>query len=301
MKLTGLHFLLSYQCTYECDHCFVWGSPFQSGTFNFKAIENVLEQAQSTGTVTSIYFEGGEPFLYNPILIQAVRRAHAMGFEVGVVSNSYWALTVEDALIWLEPLAGLLADLSISSDLYHADERISRQAHNATIAAQQLGIPTGMISIAQPEAGCQEAVNIGQLPEGESGVMYRGRAVEKLAAQAGLHSWESFHECPYEDLVEPGRLHVDPLGYLHVCQGITIGNLFKAPLEELCREYNPNSHPIVAPLLDGGPAGLNTRYHLYHAESYADACHLCYLSRLQLRERFPEFLAPDQMYGVVSS
>ena len=32
-------------------------------------------------------------------------------------------------------------------------------------------------------------------------------------------------------------------------------------------------------------------------ESYADACHLCYLSRSKLREMFPDVLTPDQMYG----
>ena len=31
MKLTGLHLLLTYQCVLECDHCFVWGSPWQKG------------------------------------------------------------------------------------------------------------------------------------------------------------------------------------------------------------------------------------------------------------------------------
>lgn len=27
MPLTGVHFLLSYQCSHECDHCFVWAAP----------------------------------------------------------------------------------------------------------------------------------------------------------------------------------------------------------------------------------------------------------------------------------
>jgi hypothetical protein len=36
-----------------------------------------------------------------------------------------------------------------------------------------------------------------------------------------------------------------------------------------------------------------------HAASYADACHLCYEARRSLRERFPEVLLPDQMYGVI--
>jgi hypothetical protein len=31
MPLTGVHFLLSYQYTHECDHCFVWASPRAGG------------------------------------------------------------------------------------------------------------------------------------------------------------------------------------------------------------------------------------------------------------------------------
>ena len=31
MPLTGVHFLLSYQCTHECDHCFVWAGPRAGG------------------------------------------------------------------------------------------------------------------------------------------------------------------------------------------------------------------------------------------------------------------------------
>jgi hypothetical protein len=129
--------------------------------------------------------------------------------------------------------------------------------------------------------------------------MYRGRAVEKLASQAEKTHWERFDKCPYEDLQNPGRIHVDPLGNLHICQGISIGNLFQKPLWEICQNYDPESHPITAPLLAGGPAELVRRYELAHEESYADACHLCYTSCGILRERFPEILLPDQMYGVV--
>ena len=140
MKLTGLHFLLTYQCNFECDHCFVWGGPKQKGTFTLDQIRHVLQQAKEVGTVESIYFEGGEPFLYYPILLQAVREAKHFGFEVGLVSNGYWALSVDDAIEWLRPFAGLIDDLSVSSDEYHYDERLSRQARNACAAAEQLGI-----------------------------------------------------------------------------------------------------------------------------------------------------------------
>lgn len=297
MRLTGLHLLLTYQCTFECDHCFVWGSPRQSGVMTLADIRHILRQADELGTIHSIYFEGGEPFLYYAVLLAGVRLAKQSGHHVGIVSNSYWATSVEDAITWLQPFVGLIDDLSISSDEYHYDEALSRQARNAQLAADRLGIPLGVISIAPPAV--EAAGVIGQLPESESGVMYRGRAAEKLAAQAVQQPWTTFTTCPYEDLREPGRLHVDPFGNLFVCQGIVIGNLFQTPLKDICAAYAPEVHPIVGPLSRGGPIELVKRYALPHAESYADACHLCYEARLALRHRFADMLAPDQVYGVI--
>lgn len=298
MRLSGLHLLFTYQCNLECDHCFVWGSPWQSGTLTLRNIRNILQQAQDVGTVKWIYFEGGEPFLYYAALLKAVQDAASMDFQVGIVSNGYWATDVEDALQWLSPFAGLIQDLSISSDLYHWSEKLSQQAQNASVAAEQLGIPLGVISIGEPEV-TNAASAVGQLPEGESAVMYRGRAAEKLVPKAARWPWGQFTECPFENLREPGRVHVDPYGNLHICQGISLGNLFITTLSEICETYDPKSHPITGPLLDGGPVELVRRYELPHEERYADACHLCCEACRALRERFPETLMPDQMYGVV--
>jgi organic radical activating enzyme len=297
MKLTGLHILYTYQCTFECEHCFVWGSPWQAGTFTLEELRIVFDQAAEVKTIEWIYFEGGEPFIYHPALVSAVKAAAAKGFKIGIVTNAYWAISVEDALEWLKPFSGLLSDLSISSDLYHYDEAVSRQARNAVQAAESLRLPVGTISIAQPEAR-EGNRTVGQLLPDESGVMYRGRAVEKLAGRAAMLPWTEFDACPFEDLREPGRVHLDPLGYLHICQGISVGNLFQQPLTAICSAYDPEAHPIVAPLLSGGPVELVRRYQLPHAEVYADACHLCYTARLALRSRFPGVLNPDQMYGV---
>jgi len=154
----------------------------------------------------------------------------------------------------------------------------------------------GTISVAQPEDPDAPAAT-GQLPPGESGVMYQGRAAEKLAPQAPHHPWETFTACPHEDLREPGRVHIDPLGHVHMCHGISLGNLFATPLTDICRGYDPEGHPITGPLLAGGPAELARRYGLTPDEGYADACHLCYQTRLALRPRFPDILTPGQMYG----
>jgi MoaA/NifB/PqqE/SkfB family radical SAM enzyme len=294
MKLDGLHILMAYQCNYECDHCFVWGSPWQTGTLTLAQIDNILQQAKEGG-VTSIYFEGGEPFLYYAVLVKAVHRAADMGFSVGIVSNAYWATSIPDAEEWLRPFTGRLGDLRVSSDLFHCSECLGEAAQNAIVAAKWLGIPTGMISVAQPDDEARESH--GQLEE-ESGVMFRGRAAVKLASRGDSHPWQGFDSCPHEDLREPGRIHLDPLGNLHLCQGIVIGNMFEKPLKQICQEYEADAHPICGPLLAGGPAALVTEYSLPHASHYADACHLCYEARMALRPRFETILGPDQMYGV---
>lgn len=293
MKLNGLHILLTYQCNYECDHCFVWSSPRQTGTLTLEQIENILQQAKEAG-VTSIYFEGGEPFLYYAVLAKAVHRAANLGFSVGIVSNAYWATTIADAEEWLRPFVGRLADLTVSSDLFHCEEALGEKPQNAIVAAKWLGIPTGMISVAGP--GAESAESHGQL-EQESEVMYRGRAAERLASRAAGHPWQSFNACPHEDLREPGRVHLDPLGNLHICQGVVIGNLFERPLKQICQAYDADAHPVCGPLLAGGPAALMEEYNLPHRSHYADACHLCYEARAALRTRFPQVLQPDQMYG----
>ncbi len=98
MRLSGLHLLLTCQCNYSCDHCFVWGDPFQSGTMTLQQIGRILDEGENHGSVKSIYFEGGEPFLYYPVMVRGIRMAAKRGFSVGVVTNGYWATGREDAV-----------------------------------------------------------------------------------------------------------------------------------------------------------------------------------------------------------
>ena len=301
MKLSGIHFLLTYQCTYECDHCFVWSSPRAEGVFTLARILQIIAQGQALGDLRSVYFEGGEPFLFYPVLLRAAQTAADRGLSVGIVSNAYWATSAADALEWLRPFAGILQDLTLSDDLYHSDEAGAARVGYARAAAAKLGIPGGSISIAQPEAEGAEGAS-GQLPEGKSGVMYRGRAAANLAERAPQRvPWQQLNECPYENLRDPGRVHIDPCGYVHLCQGLTLGSLESAPLTQLWPAYNPETHPISAPLLAGGPAELARlarRAGYQPADSYADACHLCYCVRTFLRPQYPDLLAPAQVYGL---
>ena len=289
MSLTGVHLLLTYRCEHECDHCFVWGSPWAQGTMTLELIRAVLAGARRMGTVKIIYFEGGEPFLFYPLLAEGMMLAARAGFETGIVTNAYWAIGAEEAEAALRPLGALgLADLSLSTDLFHGEAAETPEYRYAREAAERLGLPVGAISIAQP---CAEQ------PAGAGPIRYRGRAAEKLAAAMPVQPWEGLRECPHEDLADPGRVHVDPLGNVHLCQGLLLGNVYSQPLDELFAAYDPAAHPVVGPLLEGGPAGLVRRYAVPHAAGYVEECHLCYRAREALRGRFPDLLGPGQVYG----
>jgi hypothetical protein len=294
--LSGLHLLLTYECNFECDHCFVWGGPDRNGTMSFATVEHILEEAGRVGTVDWIYFEGGEPFLHYRLLCDGVRWAQRQGFKVGMVSSGYWGTSDQAAAEWLRPFVGLVEDLSISDDSYHGGGGAAGPARVAFRTAERLGIPVEFISVAEPETADVGGV-AGQLPAGDSAVMFRGRAAAKLASSAPARPWRQFTHCPWEDLRQPERLHVDAFGNLHVCQGISIGNLLQRPLADILRDYQPEKHPIVGPLLAGGPVEIMDRYGLSRETGCADACHLCYFARGKLRQRFPDVLTPAQMYG----
>jgi len=297
MALTGVHLLLTYRCTAECDHCFVWGSPFLEGTMTLEGIWAIYEGAKELGTVDHIYFEGGEPFLYYPIMLEAMEEARVLGFECGIVTNGYWVTALEDTVGWLRPIAKIgVMDLSISSDLFHGEEEPEREKVKVfEEAARQLHIPADLITIEEPCV--EEAPGEKGEPIVGGSVRFRGRAVAKLAKGLPLRPWQELNGCPYEILDDPKRVHIDYLGHVHLCQGLTIGNALEKPLAQVMSEYDPASHPIVGPLLFGGPAALVERYGLPHEEGYVEACHLCYVAREMLRPQFPEALGPGEMYG----
>jgi hypothetical protein len=128
--------------------------------------------------------------------------------------------------------------------------------------------------------------------------LFKGRAAEKLTAGLPVRPWQEFRTCPHEELADPERVHVDAYGNVHGCQGVSLGNMWKTPLSELLTIYDATGHPIIGPLVEGGPARLVERFGLNVADAYVDECHLCYMARKSLLMDFPEYLAPPLVYGL---
>jgi hypothetical protein len=298
--ITGIHFILSYVCNFECDHCFLYCSPRANGTFTINQVDSILEEAKKIGTVDWIFYEGGEPFLFFPLLLESVKRANEKGFKVGMVTNAYGAVSEADAELWLKPLAESgLSFLQVSNDTFHYGEEPVNPAAIAASVADRIGLETSTIRIDPPAVSQASPAgeNKGQPIVGE-GARFRGRAVEKLAGDLPLRPWRGLRECPDEDLESPSRVHIDAHGNVQICQGISMGNMWQVPLSELVSGYRSASHPICGPLVRGGPAELAEALGVVPETGYIDECHLCYSVRKEMIGRFPDYLTPRQVYGM---
>lgn len=322
--LTGIHFLMTYRCNFECDHCFLYCGPHAQGTFTLEQIKNTFNEMKKIGTIEGVYFEGGEPFLYYPIVVEGLKMAKKHKLRAGIVTNAYWATSVEDAEVWLEPLRDLkISDLSVSDDAFHSSDEEDSPAKRAIKAAKRLGLPVDDICIegptvqpaeqagghAQGQAGGNTDMQAGAQTDGRTehckgepviggDVRFRGRAVDKLSQGLPTKPWQSFTECSDEELEHPKRVHIDALGNVQVCQGISIGNMNEKPLSEIVKKYDAHKHPICGPLLKGGPVELAREYNVEHEDGYIDACHFCYQVRRALVNQFPQYLAPRLVYGL---
>jgi hypothetical protein len=283
-SLTGIHILISYGCSAACAHCFVWGDPQNRTVMSRADVQHFLDEAKSSGVITSIAIEGGEPFLYPDVLLAAIRECSARGYGVGVLSNGFWATSDESALTVLRPLVDAgLKSLSVSTDEYHTVYVPAELADRAIRIAQELGI------------------NAGKMVTPFERVMFRGRAAKSLAGlKPERVPWDACHRCPRESLATPKRVHLDLYGSLHICQGIVVGNMKERRLSEIIETFEAASHPIVGPLVQGGPTALAQKAQEYGFQpeaTYADECHLCYSTREFLRSMYPDLLRPDEMYG----
>ncbi len=296
--LKSIHFILTYACNFQCDHCFLYCHPLARGTFTIQQIKDALTEFKKTGSITSVGFEGGEPFLFYPVLCESVRMASQKGLDTSIQTNCFWATTKEDAILWLAPLKSCgLSALDVSDDGFHHGDKNGNHAGHAMAAAQELGITVDSICITPPEveSSCEQ---IKGAPIYLGGPKLRGRAVDTLTRGLPTRSCKEFTQCPYEDFNDPGRVHVDPFGNVHLCQGISMGNYWETPFSALVKAYVPETHPIAGPILKGGPLELANTYDIPHASEYVDACHMCSNLCLKLIDRFPQYLTPRQVYGL---
>jgi hypothetical protein len=189
-------------------------------------------------------------------------------------------------------------EISISNDYLHYKNPRNSPARRALIAAQGLGLPTTLVQVKLPgeEYFYGNDIDLASKVD-EQRLMFTGRAAETITEKMPSSGWHQFNICPRVDLHDPEEVFVDAYGYVQICPGIAIGNIWNSALHTLIRDFDPSEHQILKSMLTEGPAGLIRANGLQPSSDYVEPCHCCYSVRRELIDKYQDVLAPRQVYG----
>lgn len=303
MNLSGLHFLLTYKCNAQCGHCFLSCGPDRSGEMTFDEGKKYIDESAAIPSINYFYIEGGEPFLNQDLVARIIEYSTQKGYWIGVLSNGYWAKSVEKGMDVLRPMieAGL-QDIGISTDAFHQKKVPFDWAANAAQAAKELGISSCLMATSDSQAEHKLLKN--QLKRTGFKIdlsisKVRGRGRGAAICQGKARPWANFVNCS-EKLADPGRVHVGPKGAIHLCQGLLLGeDARKKSIGEIFAAYYKKKNVIVEQLLNGGPAAsakFAISYGFVPNENYVQGCQLCFETRCFLRNCFPQIIGPAENY-----
>lgn len=147
LKPEQLTILTTSKCTARCGHCSVRSGPERAERLNYLQIKKVIDELHSSNPLRVVIFAGGEPTLLGEVLMNAISYADSLGINTRLVTNAYWAVTVEKARKKLISFreAGL-QELNISADDYHLPYIPFERVKNAWQASKGLGYSAVVIA-----------------------------------------------------------------------------------------------------------------------------------------------------------
>ena len=178
----SLNVLTTNRCTASCGHCSMNSGPERSGELSGPQLVKLLgELLREAKQVKVVVFAGGEPLLLGEALHDGIRTVRAHGVVSRVVTNGYWATSLDQARRVVRGLrAAGLDEINISTDDHHLPyislQRV-RWAYEAACEA-------GFLSVAIAHcSGPQSALTAERLEAsfGDGGAMDRRFAPDGFA------------------------------------------------------------------------------------------------------------------------
>ena len=165
---------IDYKCNFRCGHCSVGSTPETRLRVPEKELMSQIDEIATFEGPKVIAFTGGEATLHKDLLLAAIQKANSYNILTRLVTNAWWAKTVERAREFLVPFreAGL-GEFNTSFDTFHEPFVTLDTIANAVGVALDLGFRVAVGTIKEPEE-----------------VWTKARVSEELAVRLGLSPGE---------------------------------------------------------------------------------------------------------------
>lgn len=320
MSVLKIH--VSYQCSAHCDHCHLRAGRAPSPAIDYDMAMDTISGLHEHNDLEYVVLLGGEPGLFPELAHKMVAAIHRRGLGARVETNASWATDDPTAKAFLEPLCAAEAQIMLSVDALHEPfvplARVERAIRvldtlegKYVIEVPYIDFPAARhpSDIRTDELLSELERRLARKPCGplyKGQVFFKGRAAYALAPLVSDGRGVPEEVCDTVPWWSNGSqrtlelLGLDPEGYLTKECGIAIGNVSQQGVEQILRDFDADTHPILSVLIQEGPLGLAREasemgYSI--KPSYADKCHLCQEAREVLRTKYPEYLTPDIHYS----
>lgn len=272
-----LNISLTERCTAACAMCVTESHPGRTGTdVTEPDLLAWLESARSIPGPAAVCAVGGEPFLMPGALELLVRWARGRGWQASVVTNCFWATSLDEAERVLGRLrAAGLTRITVSTDGFHARFVPLERVDHAVAAAGRVGLQANLNCVAAGGFGLRWLRRrlhsfsvLDQVEEFPCLPVGRGRALTALE-----------REVPHGRCgLIVSTLSIRPQGHVYACCGV---GGFTAPLY-LGHASTPLMDLIERALADPLVLALAIHGPRFIAELAGvsavgvDGCHLCY-------------------------
>ncbi|MFZ8812006.1 MAG: radical SAM/SPASM domain-containing protein [Pyrobaculum sp.] len=120
--VTSIVFLYTYKCNFKCRHCSIGSGPQHNSVLPINYVDKAIREASEVASIQVIAFSGGEPTLFPKHLEFGIRLSSELGLIPRLVTNAWWARSLEVARRYVKKWRELgLEELNISFDDFHLE------------------------------------------------------------------------------------------------------------------------------------------------------------------------------------
>ncbi|NJD20270.1 MAG: radical SAM protein, partial [Gemmatimonadetes bacterium] len=150
-ECTDLVLNLTLRCPLRCAHCCYRAGGRATETMSREVMEGAIRAAAALGTVRTVHFSGGDPFVLPDLMRRGIRLATGFGLRTAAVTSAWFATTRRRARTTLEPMASAgLGELCVSYDDMHAAYLPAEHLVNTMTAVGELGLEAFVSVVVEP-------------------------------------------------------------------------------------------------------------------------------------------------------